>query len=133
MSNAEKLRDALAAIEAVKSEISITTVYVENEERWLQEMRREEEKLQRQKEKVDRLRYRRDCGPELISYYEERLVQLKAEASAARNAVKVERMRELFAQANGLKGEISEETLDSLRQNYGLDVPGEGEESGVSE
>lgn len=120
MSNAEKLKDCLAAIEAVKSEISITTVYVENEERWLQEMKREEEKLARQKEKVERLRLRRDTGPELISYYEERLVELKAEAAALRNMVKVERMRELFAQANALKGDLTEETLEALRRNHGM-------------
>lgn len=125
MSNAEKLRETMSLIEAVKSQISMTTVYVENEERWLHEMRREEEKLKRQQERVERLRYQHDCGAELLLYYSERLTELKAEAAALRNAVKVERMRELFAQANALEGALTEETLDSLRRNFGM-----GESSG---
>lgn len=127
MSNAEKLRETLSLIEAVKSEISMTTVYVENESRWLNEMEREKKKLELQRERVERLRYRHDCGPELISYYEERLGELKAEAAALKNAVKVERMRELFAAANALEGEISDETLDSLRKNFGMGESGEPE------
>lgn len=131
MTSAEKLRDVLSLIEALKSEISMTAVYQENEGRWLQEMRREEEKLKRQQEKVERLRYRRDCGAELIAYYEERILTLKSEAAALRNAVKVERMRELFIAANALQGDISDETMQSLRENFGLGEAG-AEDSNVS-
>lgn len=120
MTNAEKLKEVLALIEALKSEISITSVYVENEERWASEMEREEKKLQLQKERVERLRYRRDCGPELIQYHEERILELKAEAAALRNRVKVERMQELFREANSLTGGLSEEVLDNLRKNFGM-------------
>lgn len=127
MTKAEQLKEVLTLIEALKSEISITTVYVENEERWLAELAREEEKLERQKERVQRLRTRREHGVELISFHEERILQLKSEAAALRNAVKVEKMRELFKQANALEGELSDETLEALRKQFGMGEEGEAD------
>lgn len=96
MSATEELRELTALSKAYESEISACLTYLANEDRWRNELEREELKLKWQQERVDRLRARHgEDGEANLQHWRDKLADIKQRLIIVRNQAAVERLLRL--------------------------------------
>ncbi len=101
-----RLRELQATANAIKSEISMCQVYIDNPSRWRQEMEREEKKLQLQQERVDRLRKYSTHGEEMVSGWKSRYAQLQQEIHLVSNEALIDRVLRLQNDLNDIQKSV---------------------------
>lgn len=95
-----RLKELTAMVGALKSEISIIHLYLDNEGRWQQELDRETKKLERQQARVDLLRRYRAEGWDMLAGIHARLEQYNKQIALLKNEHLIEKLVRLQTQIN---------------------------------
>lgn len=100
----EMLREKEQLIKAYEAHMSELRTYIDNPDRWRQEMDREQKKLEDQQARVDRLRAYYEDGPQKFSEYAAKRLEMIEECKELRNRAAIEKLLRLTEALDALNG-----------------------------